>query len=66
MKRITKEMVERGGWRYCCECRKTGPRVKAHWNHGGRDYCDEHKPPPTPTLNDERLSEADYQTWMRL
>lgn len=48
MKRITKEMVERGGWRYCCVCKKLGPRVKAHWQHEGREYCDEHKPSPTP------------------
>ncbi|NYH21404.1 hypothetical protein GGD40_000883 [Paraburkholderia bryophila] len=48
MKRITKEMVERGGWRYCCVCRKLGPRVKAHWQHEGREYCDAHKPSPTP------------------
>jgi predicted GIY-YIG superfamily endonuclease len=49
MKRITKEMVTRGGWRYCCVCRQLGPRVKAHWQHEGREYCDEHKPKPTPT-----------------
>ncbi|HKR45467.1 MAG TPA: hypothetical protein VJU59_38330 [Paraburkholderia sp.] len=42
MKRITKDMVVRGGWRYCHMC--SGPRVKAHWTHEGRDYCDEHKP----------------------
>lgn len=48
MTRITKAMIERSGWRYCCVCRKLGPRVKAHWTHDGRDYCDEHKPEPTP------------------
>jgi hypothetical protein len=48
MKRISKAMIERGGWRYCCVCKKLGPRVKAHWTHEGRDYCDEHKPSPTP------------------
>jgi hypothetical protein len=48
MKRITKDMVDRGGWRYCCVCRKLGPRVKAHWQHEGREYCDEHKPSSTP------------------
>jgi hypothetical protein len=48
MKRITKEMVELGGWRYCCVCRRLGPRVKAHWQHEGREYCDQHKPSPTP------------------
>jgi hypothetical protein len=48
MKRITKDMVDRGGWRYCCVCRKLGPRVKAHWQHEGREYCDVHKPSPTP------------------
>lgn len=64
MKRITKDMVERGGWRYCCMCRKLGPRVKAHWQHEGREYCDEHKPKPTPTT--EHFSEADYQTWLEL
>ncbi|MFP3564712.1 hypothetical protein [Paraburkholderia sp. SIMBA_030] len=48
MKRITKAMVEQGGWRYCCVCRKLGPRVKAHWQHEGREYCDAHKPSPTP------------------
>jgi hypothetical protein len=64
MQRITKAMVERGGWRYCCECRKTGPRVKAHWQHQGREYCDAHKPKPEQTT--ERLSEADWMTWMRL
>jgi len=42
MKRITKDMVKAGGHRYCCEC--VGPRVKAHWTHKGRDYCDVHKP----------------------
>ena len=47
MKRITKAMVEAGGWRYCCECGKSGPRVKAHWTHKGRDYCDTHKPSET-------------------
>ena len=66
MKRITKDMIERGGWRYCCECKKLGPRVKAHWTQGGRDYCDAHKDKPAPSLNAEHLSEADYQTWMRL
>lgn len=50
MKRITKDMVERGGWRYCCFCKRLGPRVKAHWTHEGRDYCDEHKPGPTPVV----------------
>ncbi len=44
MERITKAMVARGGWRYCCACRKAGPRAKAHWTHAGRDYCDGHKP----------------------
>ena len=48
MTRITKAMIERSGWRYCCVCRKLGPRVKAHWTHEGRDYCDDHKPSPTP------------------
>lgn len=48
MKRITKDMVNTGGWRYCCVCRQLGPRVKAHWTHEGRDYCDEHKPKETP------------------
>ncbi|HGO6078331.1 hypothetical protein [Burkholderia cenocepacia] len=43
MTRITKAMVQAGGWRYCCVCRALGPRVKAHWTHGGRDYCDAHK-----------------------
>jgi hypothetical protein len=66
MKRITKDMVERGGWRYCCVCRKLGPRVKAHWQHEGREYCDAHKPDAKPALPGDRLSEADYQTWMRL
>lgn len=42
MKRITKAMIEAGGWRYCCMC--NGPRVKAHWTHAGREYCDVHKP----------------------
>lgn len=44
MKRITKDMVSRSGWRYCCVCRKIGPRVKAHWEHADREYCDAHKP----------------------
>jgi hypothetical protein len=48
MKRITKDMVKQGGWRYCCVCKSLGPRVKAHWTHEGREYCDEHKPSPTP------------------
>lgn len=47
MKRITKDMVKAGGWRYCCECAARGPRVKAHWTHKGRDYCDAHKPVKT-------------------
>lgn len=46
MKRISKAMVERGGWRYCCVCRQLGPRAKAHWQHEGREYCDAHKPAP--------------------
>lgn len=41
MKRITKDMVKLGGHRYCCEC--VGPRIKAHWTHKGRDYCDVHR-----------------------
>ncbi|WP_185734002.1 hypothetical protein [Burkholderia cenocepacia] len=44
MKRITKDMVKAGGHRFCCECSARGPRVKAHWTHKGRDYCDMHKP----------------------
>ncbi|MBN6728772.1 hypothetical protein [Burkholderia multivorans] len=44
MKRITKDMIRAGGHRFCCECSKRGPRVKAHWTHKGRDYCDMHKP----------------------
>jgi hypothetical protein len=51
VKRITKDMVKAGGWRYCCVCRKQGPRVKAHWEHEGREYCDEHKPSPTPNVD---------------
>ncbi|MBU9403773.1 hypothetical protein KTE13_28920 [Burkholderia multivorans] len=47
MKRITKDMVKAGGHRYCCECSAHGPRVKAHWTHKGRDYCDVHKPAET-------------------
>ncbi|MBU9643711.1 hypothetical protein KTF36_17825 [Burkholderia gladioli] len=47
MKRITKDMVKAGGWRYCCECAGRGPRVKAHWTHKGRDYCYAHKPAET-------------------
>ncbi|MBU9380665.1 hypothetical protein [Burkholderia gladioli] len=47
MKRITKDMVKAGGWRYCCECAARGPRVKAHWTRKGRDYCDAHKPVET-------------------
>ncbi|MBR8141201.1 hypothetical protein KDW46_02355 [Burkholderia vietnamiensis] len=47
MKRITKDMVKAGGHRYCCECSARGPRVKAHWTHKGRDYCDMHKPTET-------------------
>ena len=48
MNRITKDMVKRGGHRYCYEC--IGPRVKAHWTHKGRDYCDAHRPTePGPT-----------------
>lgn len=66
MKRITKDMIERGGWRYCCVCKKLGPRVKAHWTHRGQSFCNEHKDKAAPSLNDDRLSEADYQTWMRL
>lgn len=48
MKRITKAMVEAGGWRYCCVCSNEGPRIKAHWTHKGRDYCDAHKPDVVP------------------
>ncbi|MBJ9593212.1 hypothetical protein [Burkholderia seminalis] len=44
MKRITKDMIRAGGHRFCCECSARGPRVKAHWTHKGRDYCDAHKP----------------------
>ncbi|HGL4260205.1 TPA: hypothetical protein ACKE3D_003935 [Burkholderia dolosa] len=44
MKRITKDMIRAGGHRFCCECSARGPRVKAHWTHKGRDYCDMHKP----------------------
>lgn len=44
MKRITKAMKQVGSHRYCCECAARGPRVKAHWTHKGRDYCDAHKP----------------------
>jgi hypothetical protein len=40
--------LEWDGWRYCCVCRGLGPRVKAHWQHEGREYCDQHKPAPTP------------------
>ncbi|WP_171983995.1 hypothetical protein [Burkholderia cenocepacia] len=47
MKRITKAMVQAGGWRYCCECAAHGSRVKAHWTHKGRDYRDAHKPAET-------------------
>jgi hypothetical protein len=46
MRRITKDMVKQGGHRYCCEC--SGPRVKAHWTHKGRDYCDAHRPDEAP------------------
>jgi predicted GIY-YIG superfamily endonuclease len=58
MKRISKAMVERGGWCYCCVCRQLGPRVKAHWQHEGREYCDTHKPAPRSA---EHQSEADHQ-----
>lgn len=44
MKRITKAMIAAGGWRYCCVCKQLGPRVKAHWTHEGREYCDAHRP----------------------
>ncbi|MCA8073186.1 hypothetical protein FOC29_28055 [Burkholderia vietnamiensis] len=47
MKRITKAMKQAGGHRYCRECAAHGPRVKAHWTHKGRDYCDAHKPAET-------------------
>ncbi|WP_179235063.1 MULTISPECIES: hypothetical protein [unclassified Burkholderia] len=49
MKRITKAMKQASGHRYCCECAAHGPRVKAHWTHKGRDYCDAHKPAETTT-----------------
>nr|WKF58799.1 hypothetical protein HUO10_003300 [Paraburkholderia busanensis] len=55
MKRITKDMVKNGGWRYCCVCRRLGPRVKAHWQHEGREYCDEHKPSPTPVATQREV-----------
>lgn len=68
MKRITKDMIERGGWRYCCICRLTNPRVKAHYTHEGRDYCDEHKPRDTPMPGIHKPSAAfiDYpHDWRR-
>jgi hypothetical protein len=52
MKRITKDMVERGGWRYCCVCRQLGPRVKAHWQYEAREYCDAHKPAAKEIVRD--------------
>jgi predicted GIY-YIG superfamily endonuclease len=58
MKRITKDMVERGGWRYCCVCRQLGPRVKAHWQHEGREYCDAHKPVSTPVTEPRSAQHA--------
>jgi hypothetical protein len=68
MKRITPSMIAKGGKRYCCFCKRPpegfSNRVEATWIHRGEPYCDQHKPNPTPM--NERLSEADYQTWMRL
>lgn len=55
MKRITKDMVHNGGHRYCCEC--LGPRVKAHWTHKGRDYCDVHRP-NEPIVTDRNYEQA--------
>lgn len=68
MKRITPSMIAKGGKRYCRICKflpdGMPQRVEATWIHFGDPYCEQHKPKPTPTT--ESLSEADYQTWMRL
>lgn len=56
---------------YCTYCKAAGKeKVKAIWVTSNYDKsnraCDEHKELLPPPFSDTHLSEADYQTWMRL
>jgi hypothetical protein len=58
----------------CIYCKVTGKKVQAVWHLTGanKQACDEHKHKLVEIItaehrgNDDHLSEADYQTWMKL
>lgn len=58
----------KGNQRHGCDyCRREGKKEPAVWTEAGETACDAHK----KTLADRRrsddhLTEADYQTWVRL
>jgi len=69
MRKIKAKERERAGNIYCAFCRPN--RVHAVWRRdGGIDAqsgvaCEEHKD-KLAAKDDERMTEADYQTWWRL
>ena len=71
MRRIKKKEREKAGEIYCSFCRKEHRKVIAVWrvnglaSHENGFACDEHYN-LLPEERDDRITEADYQTWMRL
>ena len=70
IRKITGKERKKAGNLYCSFCRPE--KVPAIWRQEGRLYnhkdgyaCEAHKD-LIPVDRDEHLTEADYQTWMRL
>lgn len=50
----------------CDYCRAEGKKERATWKHAGDYACDNHKENLARYVDDDYMTEADYQTWGRL
>ncbi len=66
MKRITQKERQKAGNIYCIQCKKKGKKVNAVYRPSGdfrNTVCEEHK---ELIKENNHLTGADYQTWMRI
>ncbi len=68
--RVKKKERERAGNIYCCFCRPKKVdavwRVRGHADRGTDFACEEHKHLIRDIIEDDRITQADEMTWMRL